>query len=107
MSEKNGTNGSNKESKAPDKTKAVATKAHANVKLNGWQRFTKGLAAIPQRIKKSVMNTVAELKKVTWPTRQDLINYSLVVIVFMVFMAILVGVLDLGASALVKLIVRL
>jgi preprotein translocase subunit SecE len=82
------------------------TPAKAGAKLNGWQRFVKGLAAIPQRIKKSVMNTVAELKKVTWPTKQALINYSLVVIVFMTLLAVVVGVLDLGASALIKLIIR-
>jgi preprotein translocase subunit SecE len=92
-----------------DGTKDTPTKkpaAKKNAKPNAWQRFIKGLAAIPQRIRKSVLNTVAELKKVTWPTKQSLINYSLVVIVFMVLMAILVGALDLGTSALIKLIIR-
>ncbi|MDR1598596.1 MAG: preprotein translocase subunit SecE [Oscillospiraceae bacterium] len=80
--------------------------AKTGAKMNGWQRFVKGLAAIPQRIRKSVLNTVAELKKVTWPTRQALINYSLVVLVFMALLAVIVGALDLGASALIKLIIR-
>jgi preprotein translocase SecE subunit len=70
------------------------------------KQFFQGLAAIPKRIGKSVMNTVAELKKVTWPTRKDLINYTTIVLVFMVLMAVVVGLLDLGASALVSLLVK-
>jgi len=69
------------------------------------QEALKRLKGIPLGIKKSILNTIAELKKVTWPTRQDLINYTIVVVVFMVLLGILVGVLDLGASAVVKLLV--
>ena len=46
-----------------------------------------------------------ELKKVTWPTKHKLIVYSLVVLVFMLFMGVVIGLLDMGASALVKLLV--
>ena len=46
-----------------------------------------------------------ELKKVTWPTKKDMINYSAVVLVFMVIMAIIIGVIDLGAGKLVELLV--
>ena len=46
-----------------------------------------------------------ELKKVTWPTKRKLLVYSGVVLAFMVFMSIVIGVLDMGASALVKLLV--
>jgi preprotein translocase subunit SecE len=100
---------------APAKPKTIArpagtkpgAKTHTPAaKLNGWQRFIKGVAAIPKRVQRSVMNTIAELKKVTWPTKDALISYSLVVVVFMVVLAIIVGVLDLGASQLVRLIIR-
>ena len=47
----------------------------------------------------------AELKKVTWPTRKDLISYSLAVLAFIVVMAIVVGAIDLGLGALFDLIV--
>jgi preprotein translocase subunit SecE len=53
----------------------------------------------------AVKNTISELKKVTWPTRKDLISYTMVVIVFMVLMAVVVGVLDLGASDLISRII--
>ena len=38
---------------------------------------------------------VAELRKVIWPTRKELITYTGVVIVFVVIMAAIVGVMDL------------
>ncbi len=39
---------------------------------------------------------VAELRKVVWPTQQQLITYFFVVIVFVAFMMALVAGLDLG-----------
>ena len=48
-----------------------------------------------------------EVKKVTWPTRKEMINYSLVVFLFMIAMIVVIGVFDFGASALVNLIVNL
>lgn len=43
-----------------------------------------------------------ELKKVSWPTRKELINYSLVVLAFMVAMGIIIGLIDFGAGWLVN-----
>lgn len=68
-------------------------------------RFVAALTAIPKRMIAAVQNSVAELKKVTWPTRKDLISYTSIVLVFMVIMAVVVGVLDLGASRLISLII--
>ena len=45
-----------------------------------------------------------ELKKVTWPTKREMINYSLVVFAFMIVMAVIIGVFDLAAGALIDLI---
>ena len=50
----------------------------------------------------SFKNMVAELKKVTWPSRKDLTNYSIVVISFMVLMAVVIGLLDMGVTALLQ-----
>ena len=48
---------------------------------------------------------VAELKKVTWPTRKELVTSSIAVIVFIaIFMVILFGI-DTGFTALINLIV--
>ena len=47
----------------------------------------------------------AELHKVTWATRQNLKNYSIVVLVFMVFMGFVIGIFDGLASEVVRRIV--
>ena len=58
-------------------------------------------------IGKSFKNMYHELKKVTWPTKKELLNYSVVVFVFLIVMGVIIGVIDTGAGALVNLIVKL
>ena len=48
------------------------------------------------RIALFVRQVIGELKKVVAPTRKELINYTLVVLVFVVIMMVIVTVLDLG-----------
>ena len=47
----------------------------------------------------------SELKKVTWPSKKDLIRQSTVVVVFVLILTVLVGLIDTGLSALLKLII--
>jgi preprotein translocase subunit SecE len=44
---------------------------------------------------------VAEMRKVIWPNRKQMLSYTLVVLVFLAFMVALVGGADLGLSKLV------
>ncbi len=44
---------------------------------------------------------IAELRKVVWPTREQLATYTLVVMVFVIIMALLVSVFDLGFTKIV------
>jgi preprotein translocase subunit SecE len=44
---------------------------------------------------------VAELRKVVWPTQEQLVTYFLVVMVFVLFMIAIVSLLDLGFGKLV------
>ena len=88
---------------ATDKKTKTAAKG---VKSAGGNKFVKALVAIPLRIWTSIQNTVAELKKVTWPTLKDLRNYATIVVIFMVLMAVVVGLLDLSATRLVSLIIQ-
>ncbi len=44
---------------------------------------------------------VAELRKVIWPTRKELLTYTSVVLVFVVFMVLLVSLFDFAFSQLV------
>ena len=63
--------------------------------------------ALPGRISGAFKNMVAELKKVAWPSKKDLVNYSLLVIGFLVILAIVVGGLDTASSFLVKKLIEL
>lgn len=56
------------------------------------------------RLKRFFKETKGELKKVTWPTRQEFLKYSGVVILFIVMFAVIVGVMDYALASLVKLI---
>ena len=44
---------------------------------------------------------MAELRKVIWPSRQELITYTIVVVVFVVIMVSIVAGLDIGFAKLV------
>ena len=85
--------------------KKAAEKTEKAVKKAGEGKLSKIIAwfkTLPQRIAKPFKNMYYELKKVTWPSKHKLITYSVIVLVFMLFMGIVIGLLDTGASALVR-----
>ncbi len=47
---------------------------------------------------------VAEMRKVIWPNRKQMVSYTGVVLAFLVFMVALIGAVDLGLAKLVLLI---
>ncbi len=47
---------------------------------------------------------IAELRKVIWPNRKQMVSYTSVVLVFLAFMVALIGVVDLGLAKLVLLV---
>ena len=69
--------------------------------------FFQRIGNFGKRIGKFFKNMWHELKKVTWPTGKDVLNYSLVVFAFMVIMGVIIGLIDFGSGALIDLIVRL
>ena len=75
------------------------------VKAKEESKFVKFFKNLWPNIKRPFVNMWHELRKVTWPTKQDLIQYSLIVLVFLVFMGIVIGLLDLGSTALVNLFI--
>jgi len=48
-----------------------------------------------------VRQAIAELRKVVWPTQQQLVTYFIVVMVFVVVMMTIISLLDLGFGKLV------
>ncbi len=47
---------------------------------------------------------VAELRKVIWPNRKQMVSYTTVVLAFLAFMVALIGLADLGLAKLVLLV---
>ena len=72
-----------------------------------FTRAKNWIVALPGRVANAFKNMASELKKVSWPSKKDLINYSLVVIGFVVVLAVIVGLLDTASSSLVKLLIQL
>ncbi len=72
-------------------------------KIN-WKQFIKKM---PSRIAKFFRDVIHELKKVSWPSRKALINYTIVVVVTIVVFAILLGVFDFGFVQLIDLLTRI
>jgi preprotein translocase subunit SecE len=52
--------------------------------------------SVVARIARFLREVVAELRKVIWPTRKELVTYTIVVLIFVSFMVALVGLLDLA-----------
>jgi preprotein translocase subunit SecE len=78
----------------------------AKKKPNFMKKIGLFFSRLAKRVVNSFRDMFAELKKVTWPTRTALVNYTLVVLAFMVLMSIIIYGLDTGAAALVQLMGR-
>lgn len=57
-----------------------------------------------QRMVIFVRQIIAEMKKVTYPSREELWTYFLVVIIFVALMMLFTGVVDFGADQLSRLV---
>lgn len=73
-------------------------------KVNFFTKLVNFFKKLPSAIARPFKNMWHELRKVTWPSRQDVVKYSLIVLAFLVFMSVVIGVLDLGSTGLVKLV---
>ena len=69
-----------------------------------WKQIIKRL---PSRIARFLKDVVRELKRVTWPTRRALLNYTIVVIITIIIFAVILGVFDFGFIQLLELIAEI
>ena len=74
---------------------------------NQPNKFVSFFKNLPANIVRPFRDMWHELKKVTWPSKKDLINYTLIVLAFIVFMGVVIGLLDLGSSELVRLLIKI
>lgn len=86
------------------KSKAAETKSGEHKGRPTPTRDRKDTPGVFARIFRFLREVVAELRKVIWPTRKQMITYTAVVLVFVAFMVALIAGLDLalakGVSAL-------
>jgi preprotein translocase subunit SecE len=61
----------------------------------------------PARTKEFFSDTVDELKKVTWPDFPQLKNATLVIIVFVVIVALIIWLMDMGVRGILNVIMDL
>ena len=90
------------EKKTTEQNEQKPVKGQDNKQDAGENKVIAWFKRLPGRIATPFRNMAHELKRVTWPTKQKLIRYSALVLVFMLFMVLLVGLLDLGAAAAVR-----
>lgn len=67
----------------------------------------KGTASKKNRVAKFFRETKAELKKVSWPTKKQLINNTLIILAFIIITGVILSVLDIGFNKLIGLLTEL
>lgn len=93
--------------KSKDAPKKPA-KVKAPVKKEGAPSSAKASAPQGQtfeKIRKFFKGAWAELKKVHWPSRQELINNTIIVLVTVVIVSILIFIVDTGLSKVLEIII--
>jgi preprotein translocase subunit SecE len=58
------------------------------------------------RVREFIREVLAEFRKVTWPSRQELLNSTVVVVALTVVVALFLGAVDVGLTALVEWVLR-
>ncbi len=77
---------------------ATQTRGEAPEKRSGAGRAAKSQRTTPALFFRQM---VGELRKVIWPTRKELVTYTVVCLTFVIFMVIVVTSLDYGFTKLV------
>lgn len=58
------------------------------------------------KLKNYVKESVGELKKVSWPKKDEIVSSTWIVIIFIIVFAIVLGLIDFGAVSLVRAVIR-
>lgn len=82
------TKASDKDAKAAEKAKADKAKAKAKAKKNG------GKPGFGERVKTYFKGVRTEVKRVVWPSKDELVKYSVAVVVMLVFFGVLIALVD-------------
>ncbi|MFC7394830.1 preprotein translocase subunit SecE [Scopulibacillus cellulosilyticus] len=62
------------------------------------------MASIVKKTGNFFRNVIVEMKKVSWPTRKELVNYTTTVVLTVIFLTVFFVLIDLGISELLHLV---
>jgi preprotein translocase subunit SecE len=62
--------------------------------------------AFLQRVQEFIREVLAEFRRVTWPSRQELINATVVVVAVTVILAFFLGAVDVALARIVERVLR-
>ncbi len=85
--------------KAAAPVKRMPLQAKAKSSTNKEKNFFQKSAQFLREVK-------VELKKVTWPTRKQTLGSTVVVIVLVMIISIFLGLVDMGLSSLIRVVLR-
>ncbi|MDX1884686.1 preprotein translocase subunit SecE [Mycolicibacterium sp. 120270] len=80
-----------------------------SIEETGKKKKTKKAGTGPRRnpiafVINYLREVIGELRKVIWPNRNQMVTYTIVVLVFLAFMVTLIGFVDLGVAKLVTIV---
>ena len=79
---------------------APASRPDPGSRRGGLSVLWRWLPALMRALQRATRETVSEMRKVLWPSRREMITYTIVVMVFVVIMVTIVALLDLGLAKL-------
>jgi preprotein translocase subunit SecE len=71
----------------------------------GWDKFYERGDHVFERIRKYLMESYGELKKVTWPKKEEVTGSTIVILVFILIMGISLGIVDAVSRVVVLFII--
>ena len=86
----------------------AATYAHKETAMDEMQEKNEQVAVAPRsegpidRVRNFYHDVASEMKKVSWPTQQEVINTTMVVLVAVVFFAVYMFVADIALTYLIR-----
>jgi len=98
------TGAASRSSSAPAKAKPPTRPRTATADRGRGNSIGRLIAFVFGRLITFVREVVAELQKVIWPTRKELITYATVVVVFVSVITTIVSLLDLGFAKVILLV---
>ena len=80
---------------------APASKPDRDDRRGGISLLWRWLPMLLRALQRRTRETISEMSKVLWPSRPEMVTYTIVVLIFVVIMVTIVALLDLGLAKLV------